>query len=553
MTYLRRFVFAAGCLAVLACRRGHSAPTAPAPHLPQTTVSSPLPPLPTPAAETVALAAPELGTFGDLDIQTTPSPTIVGVRDPDGSFRPHTPIAVASVGKSGGLGEWLLVLAESGLFLVEGDTLAVRARLFASASGDVAASPDGASFAFGACEPAPSGSGKERCGVDVRAFPDLRRIRFAETDAPSRLRWSSDGSELAIASREEASVTVVGIATGKVERWASTGAVNDACFVGTDAIAYGDDDDTTRVLDRASGRVLLDHLAIIGHRVRRDQNTVAYDPAHDRLWTGGNDNDVWRYDGPRGGGLSAKAAPLVELANDVSDFVLRPNGDLVVALDSASLDLVHPSGETEHLLGASVGSVSYGARIAAGRDDDIVGVLGAVVFRWKLGEPHVRQSPLFGRFEQTSPLRNAPGYVTVFAGDSIAWIPTGGDPLKVTLFDLGRERGDCWAVHDGLVCFRDEPVPVLRGAPAGKPLAELALPTRVTGPFKAFTVVDGFAVATDSALRVVLVDAHGARLFGRLPRGSRIGGTIAHDPKTDAWTVDGKAILPVAAEPSDAG
>jgi hypothetical protein len=548
MASLRRSILLASLLALAACRRGH-APPPPTGVVPQTPVTSTFPALPTPAESTQVFASPVLGTAGDLSIATTHAHTIVGVRDTDGSFRPHAPIAVASVGRVGAA--WLLVLAESGLFLVEGDGLALRARLFANASGDVASSPDGAMFAFGACEPAPDG-GKERCGVDVRAFPDLRRLRFVETDDPSRIRWASDGSELAIASRANASVTVVGIASGALERFGSTAAVNDAAFVGKDAVAYGDDDDTTRVVERPGGRVLLDHLARIAHQVRRDQNAVAYDAARDVLYTGGNDNDVWVYPGPRTGAPTAKRAPLVELANDVSDFALLPNGDLIVALDSGSLDLVHPSGTVDHLLGASIGSVSYGARIALGRDGDVVGVLGHTVFRWKVGERTVHQAALFGSYETVSPLRDAPGYVRIFDSDAIAWVPSGGDPLNVTLMDLGKEPGDCKAVHDGLVCFRDEPQPVLRGAPRGKPFADLVLPARVTGPFRTFTVVDGMGIAIDSALRAIEIDASGARSFARLPRGARPTGTLARDAKTGTWTIDGKPLVALAPEVTDA-
>ena len=89
----RRLLFASTCLTLLACRRGHSPPTTAGVRLPQTPVASTLPALPTPAFAIVALAAPELGTFGDLEIRTTASSTIVGVRDGDGSFRAHAPIA----------------------------------------------------------------------------------------------------------------------------------------------------------------------------------------------------------------------------------------------------------------------------------------------------------------------------------------------------------------------------------------------------------------------------------------------------------------------------
>lgn len=525
MRPLLRFLSLAAFVALAACKRSHAAPKpAIALAVAQRPIASTLPALPTPAAM-IETMSPELGTWGDLTIEDRPRTVLVGARSSDGTFHPHEPIAAASVGAHG---EWILALAASGLFLVEGDALAVRARLFRDASGDVASSPDGLVFAFGTCA-------GNRCGVDVRAFPDLRRIRFVETDEASRIRFSQDGTELAVVSRSESSVTIVDVATGTTEHYDSTGAVNDACFIGKRAIAYGNDDDTTIVVDRTTKAKVLDHLAYIGHGVRRDQNAVAYDAARDRLYTGGNDNDVWPYDGPASG--SPRALSSHEFDNDVSDFVLLPNGDLVVALDSASLDVLHPDGTKGSLIGFSVGSVSYGARVSLGKNGDVVGVLGHVIFRWKIGEAQVRQAPLFAHFAETTPLSSdSADYLRIPTNGSIAWVPSSGDPLRVTTVDLGVPAGRCELVHDGLACSKDDPTPEFHGAPTGAlAFAALPLPADVVGPLDYARVVDGYLVTTDKKRHVIAIDAHHAKIVGDLPPGA-YGIAVEHDAKR-GWTV----------------
>ncbi|CAN5206811.1 hypothetical protein BH09MYX1_BH09MYX1_47870 [soil metagenome] len=495
----------------------------------------------------VDVARPTLGTFGEF-ARTDGVSAYVGAMTSDG-LRPHAAIAVAS---GGAHGEWIVVLAESGLWLLEGESLATRARLFADANGDVATSPDGLHLAFGACDATGSASTKKpRCGVDVREFPGLEREHFFETDSPSRIRWSQDGTELAIASRAASTTTIATLAPETTKRYPSTGAVNDATFIGKDAVAFGNDDDTTLVVDRATNAVSFDHLAAIGHRVRRDQNAGAYDAARDRLFSGGNDNKVWTYDGVAGKSVMAHDA--VAFANDVIDFVLLPSGDLVVALDSGSLDERRVGGRTTHLLGLSVGSVSYGARIALGKHGDVVGVLACSVARWKIGDVGAAQSPFFARYPNVRRFAHdeASYLVLEWGGEAhVAWVPTSPPgPLAITPVDLGvMSSPTCAIVHDGFVCFEVAAAPRFSGAPTGA--ASFSAPAAIGGAGKPDgfpSVVAGYFVFADAARHVFAVDAHGAKTVGRIPHG--VSGASGFDLGCDAasgkWTASGTPLATV--------
>src|SRR5205823_5224068 len=108
--------------------------------------------------------------------------------------------------------------------------------------------------------------------------------------------------------------------------------VNDVVFLPFGpVIAYGTNEDETIIHDYAAHRDLWrDRPSVLGTPGGRgfDQNAVAYDEASDILYTGGNDNAVWRISG------LAKGAPRfvqggVGFANDVGDLAVLPSGQVL--------------------------------------------------------------------------------------------------------------------------------------------------------------------------------------------------------------------------------
>ncbi len=539
----------------------------------------PLPPLP-PTAELVSEWKP--GVIGPIVLPHVPSTALRGAlqRDADGvHFRSHTAIAATAIGDQ----SWLLVLARSGIWLLERATLAVRARLETNGEGDIAASPDGSRFAFGRCVEA-------RCTLEIRAFPSLVAEKSIPIDRPHRVRFSPDGLRIAVASTKKNSATLIDLARHEVVvRHVEGSDVNDVVILPVGSlIAYGTNEDETVVHDWMTHKDLWrDRPSVRASGRGFDQNAIAYDARTDALFTGGNDNTVWRVDG------IAAGAPKLDLggaafANDVVDLAVLPSGRTLVALDSGSLEVVDlrraPGASPVRLpaLGSSVGLISLGARVSTA-GDDVVGVLGGVAVRWApeanvarpepkrgcLGagrttsvpppRPRATRSDRFSRYDDWTVSEGRED--TVFLGTAslsgftypVARVPLHPpEPLDVAAQVLGDVAFEMHspliaALRDGTrILFgkgKGDAVRVYRIAPGG-PIAARVDVDDVRYDFmnNGIHAADGSRLAYVGQGRAVLeVDATSSRHLGNL----RADEDLRWDAKRTEWTACSRSCRPL--------
>ena len=339
------------------------------------------PPLAVPEAAVELVKERRAGVFGPIRMpvdSTTADPTLRGaIVEEDGKphFQRHTAFAAVAVGD----GSWVLVGALSGLWLLEAGNLALRARLADDVVGDVASSPDGATFAYGRCDEA-----KTVCSLEVRAFPSIATLASVPMRAPSRIRFADDGQRIVVSAIGAERAQIVELPSAKVTTVQEDSAVNDAIVLpGKTVVVYGTNDDELVVHDYAAGKDLYrtkPTSAFTGGTATRDQNAVAYDAARDLLLVGGNDDIVWRVDGLANGIPTFRDS--IGFSNDVSDLAILPDGTTFVGLDSGSMEVVTDPRQARTMLGKSEALSSWGARIDARKSGVVTGALGGGVFLW---------------------------------------------------------------------------------------------------------------------------------------------------------------------------
>ena len=74
-------------------------------------------------------------------------------------------------------------------------------------------------------------------------------------------------------------------------------------------VAFGTDNDETVVHHGPCTRIPRGEPSVLGGQRPRDQNAVAYDPATDTLYTGGNDSAVWTISGICAGTPKSRLRP----------------------------------------------------------------------------------------------------------------------------------------------------------------------------------------------------------------------------------------------------
>lgn len=477
------------------------------------------------------------------DVETPVRGALVPWHDGSTRFHPHQPLSATAIGT----GNWLLVLATSGLWLVEAGTLAVRARLVKSAYMDVVASPDGSRFAYGRCE-------NKQCFVDIRSFPSLTLVWSAPMDAPHRIRFSPSGSHLAVASTMRDSATVVDVEKKSVHRLGAGNDVNDALILSVDKqlVAYGTDSDVGVIQNWVTEEIVFDTQAAMRARMRRgfDQNATAYDPVRDDWYVGGNDDVVWRFGGVKTGAPYYKGR--MGFANDVEDLAILSNGDVLVGLDSGSIDLWRVSSDERRktALGVSVGMISWGARLNLDPKGNVIAVLGGTVLRWKPGDELVAQAPFFG-----SAVNWKQSYTTE---DVVLWSSTkesssshmlqraplkATDPLSVVARPIGtikleNQNPDVRTLKDGTRLILGEgPDQRLRlyRLPLGGALSapeDSAIPYEFMGKF---VTADGARVGYQARRVAAEIDGKGARQLATLSESER----LVWNPKKGSWEACG--------------
>jgi dipeptidyl aminopeptidase/acylaminoacyl peptidase len=314
-----------------------------------------------------------------------------GTLTPPGSkprFVIHEPANAASIGDR----SWVLVHASTGLWLHEAKTLARGARLVPAPIAAMAVADDGKAFAYVAC--------KKHCDLSIVTFPRLERVHTARVDKPRRIRFSPDGSRVVVATDAKEEIQIVDVAKGKLVRIRHGEDINDAVAPGghPDHVAIADDGDDAVVYDTRDKREMFNSAPLItafitdGAREpelaklvtpQRDQNAIAYDPKSDTLYTGGEDNKIWRFRPLFGGTPKLVGKPLKFGAN-VDEIVLDADGNALVGTDSLTVHRLDSSGKEEAKLGplAPTNLFSRHIRVAHGPHGDALVVAGSLLARW---------------------------------------------------------------------------------------------------------------------------------------------------------------------------
>ncbi|MDI1478861.1 hypothetical protein [Polyangium sp. y55x31] len=137
--------------------------------------------------------------------------------------------------------EWILVQADSGLWLLEAKSLARRARLRTGAVSAVAVSTDGRRIAYAEYTPQPDEDGlregEEPAELVVLEFPSLLEVHRSRVMKPVEVRFSPDARTVASAAKNGATVVPL---DGRGAPWTTKRAPNEA----SDAIAVVPLDDT---------------------------------------------------------------------------------------------------------------------------------------------------------------------------------------------------------------------------------------------------------------------------------------------------------------------
>lgn len=177
------------------------------------------PPLPMPFADAKLIelvSDRNAPTRGKLPI-TPPSPMWRGTvwNSPRGAgFGRHHPRYIHPLPG----GDFLLVYADSGLWVLETKSLVRRARLRTGEIATIDVSSDGTRLAYADC--APADSWKHPCDLIVLRIPEFTELHRSEIRFPSQLRFSQKGDVIASSAGHFAGVTVIPLDASK-PRWST--------------------------------------------------------------------------------------------------------------------------------------------------------------------------------------------------------------------------------------------------------------------------------------------------------------------------------------------
>ena len=256
----------------------------------------------------------------------------------------------------------------------------------------MAVADNGNAFAYVAC--------KKQCDLSIVTFPGLERVQTTRVDKPRRIRFSPDGSRVIVATDAKEEIQIVDVAKGKLVRIRHGEDINDAVVPAghPDHVAIADDGDDAVVYDTRDKREMFNSAPLItafitdGAREpelaklvtpQRDQNAIAYDPKSDTLYTGGEDNKIWRFRPLFGGTPKLVGKPLKFGAN-VDEIVLDADGNALVGTDSLTVHRLDSSGKEDAKLGplAPTNLFSRRIRVAHGPHGDALVVAGSLLARW---------------------------------------------------------------------------------------------------------------------------------------------------------------------------
>ena len=258
---------------------------------------------------------------------------------------------------------------------------------------------------------------------------------------------------------------------------------------------------------------------------------------------GGNDNAVWRFVGVRDG----KPPTYVEhlgFGNDVEDIVVRGNGDILVGLDSGTISVVGVDGKRRPGVGRARALSSWGARLALGKKEDVVAVLGGAVVRWIPGTRGVQQSPFFGAVDRWDRHRVKREVLLVGSGSAppIHRVKLDSpDPLEVESEYLGRAA---FKSHSPKVVALSSGAFLIIGRSPGERLRVYRLPPggRLSGPedspdipsafLHRLAAADGERVGYSTDTFAAEIDGVRARPLGELRSHER----LTWDPERPGWS-----------------
>ncbi len=300
-----------------------------------------------------------------------------------GTFVQHRAHSVASLGK-----DWMLVVANTGVWLHEARTMARRVQLISPPVDEVATSPDGGLIAY----TQPSGR------LAVLTFPALKQIFTTNVDRAHRVRFSSDGKHLALASRAEDSATWIDLQTKNTRRLSAGDDVNDAVMISDHPgwIAFADDGDELEIYDFLKRRKVASTRSMIRGRYRgvpffkRDQDAIAYDPRSKILAGGGGDNLLWKF--------SIKGSPRYtgtrELNDNITEIALLGRDRWAVATDSGTVYAVR-NRRVQGRLGPLSKNLHWKlrARVDTSAKGVVFAVLGGYVLSWRPGQSKALLAP----------------------------------------------------------------------------------------------------------------------------------------------------------------
>jgi len=292
-------------------------------------------------------------------------------------FVPHEATDVAGLGAT----PFVLIGAETGLWLHERGSLARRAHLTDVGIRALATNPAGDLLAYA------TGKGD----VEIIAWPSLKLVA-RKAQWASRLHWSSDGRWLGIATWTDYAL----LFDAKNKRFITVNTHDDthdvAPLPGDEGLAIvANDSNALQLYD-----MLQDKMIAQGQDSGRDLISAAYDPTRRQLIVGGNDNSIYWYN---------QDTPTIPHTRktfeaDIYGLVCCRKGSLVVAFDERALALLEPSGEIETLVGPLNGwAGTYSGRVALLDDGQIMAVLGGEAFLWNPKTSFVQASE-YGRMYQ---------------------------------------------------------------------------------------------------------------------------------------------------------
>lgn len=248
------------------------------------------PPLPLPFADAKlieVLADRSAPTLGKLPI-TPPQPMWRGTvwQSPRGAgFGRHHPHYIHPLPG----GDFLLVYADSGLWVLETKTLVRRARLRTGQVSAIEVSSDGTRLAYAEC--APANAWQQPCDLIVLRIPEFRELHRSEIRFPYQLRFSAKGDVIASSAGHFAGVTVIPIDSNK-PRWNTKilstavaavpiGETRVGYISGSGQLAIEEKDREGSLYLGAGDPPVMDFPFRLG--IARHRGELRYDAARDRL------------------------------------------------------------------------------------------------------------------------------------------------------------------------------------------------------------------------------------------------------------------------------